>query len=120
MFKKPISVEIIENLVDGKFELIKEPIVYNEYTFEITDLSNSGKISSAYYTLWIDWNKDGNFSPELGGWDKSVVLQRRKEDFEGEKWKIVETMEIVESPKFSIVVYKNGEVFQNIKTPIFQ
>jgi len=117
MFKKPISVEIIENLVDGKFELIKEPIVYNEYTFEITDLSNSGKISSAYYTLWIDWNKDGNFSPELGGWDKSVVLQRRKEDFEGEKWKVVETMEIVESPKFSIVVYKNGEVFQNIKTP---
>ena len=105
------------SLVDGKFELIKEPIVYNEYTFEITDLSNSGKIPSAYYTLWIDWNKDGNFSPEWGGWDKSVALQERKDDFEGEKWKIVETMEIVESPKFSIVVYKNGEVFQNIKTP---
>ena len=33
------------------------------------------------------------------------------------KLKIVETLEIVESPKFSIVVYKNGEVFQNIKTP---
>jgi len=98
-------------------EAIKEPIVYNEYTFEITDLSNSGKFSSAYYTLWIDWNKDGNFSPEWGDWDKSVVLQERKDDFEGEKWKIVETMEIVESPKFSIVVYKNGEVFQNIKTP---
>ena len=92
------------SLVDGKFELIKEPIVYNEYTFEITDLSNSGKIPSAYYTLWIDWNKDGNFSPEWGGWDKSVALQERKDDFEGEKWKIVETMEIVESPKFSIVV----------------
>ena len=98
-------------------EVGKEPIVYNEYTFEITDLSNSGKFSSAYYTLWIDWNKDGNFSPEWGDWDKSVVLQERKDDFEGEKWKIVETMEIVESPKFSIVVYKNGEVFQNIKTP---
>lgn len=55
----------------------------------------SGKFKSTYYTLYIDWDKDGNFSPEFGDWDKEVVLQERKDDFDGETWKIVETIEEV-------------------------
>jgi hypothetical protein len=58
----------------------------------------SGKFSfsaipSTYYTLWIDWNKDGNFSPEFGDWFKYIVKQEQKDSYEGETFKIIETME---------------------------
>jgi len=67
-------------------EAIKEPIVYNEYTFEITDLSN---VDSTY--------KAEDFFKNATVYDDKAAGQATR--------------------KFSIVVYKNGEVFQNIKTP---
>jgi len=58
----------------------------------------SGRFSShaipcTYYTLWIDWNKDGNYSPEFGDWFKYIVKQEQKDSYEGETFKIIETME---------------------------
>ena len=41
-----------------------------------------------YYTLMIDWDKDGNYSPEFGDWDRAVVQQERTDSFEGERFKI--------------------------------
>ena len=67
-------------------ENYREPIVYNEYTFEITDLSN---VDSTY--------KAEDFFKNATVYDDKVAGQATR--------------------KFSIVVYKNGEVFQNIKTP---
>ena len=67
-------------------EVGKEPIVYNEYTFEITDLSN---VDSTY--------KAEDFFKNATVYDDKAAGQATR--------------------KFSIVVYKNGEVFQNIKTP---
>ena len=67
---------------------------------DMKSIKLSGEFKSAYYTLYIDWDKDGNFTPEWGDWDKSVVLQEQKDDFEGEKWKIVETMEIDDGVRY--------------------
>ena len=66
---------------------------------EAMDIKTDKKFSP-YYTLYIDWDKDGNFSPEWGDWSKAVVLQERKDDFEGEKWKIVKTMEIDDGVRY--------------------
>ena len=66
---------------------------------EMKPIKLSGKfpidaIPSTYYTLWIDWNKDGNFSPEFGDWFKYVVRQELIDSYMGETFKIIETMEV--------------------------
>ena len=51
------------------------------------------KIRLNYYTLLIDWDNDGNFFPEFGDWDKSVVKQERSDEYSGETFKIKATLE---------------------------
>ena len=54
----------------------------------------SNAIPSTYYTLYIDWNNDGNFTPVFGDWFKYVVRQELIDSYMGETFKIIETMEI--------------------------
>ena len=53
-----------------------------------------------YYTLMIDWKKDGTFSPEFGDWDKAVVKQEQIDDYEGEAYKIVTSTEPITAQVF--------------------
>tara|TARA_R110002051_G_C8749245_1_gene500001 strand:- start:2664 stop:3209 length:546 start_codon:yes stop_codon:yes gene_type:complete len=53
-----------------------------------------------YYTLMIDWNKDGNFSPEFGDWDEAVVKQEQIDDYEDEAYKIVTSTEPITAQVF--------------------
>ena len=46
-----------------------------------------------YYTLMIDWDRDGNFSPEFGDWNIAVVHQERIDSYEGKSFKIDVTLE---------------------------
>ena len=51
------------------------------------------KIRLNYYTLFIDWENDGNFSPEFGDWNKSTVTQELRDEYAGESFKIEVTLE---------------------------
>ena len=53
-----------------------------------------------YYNLLIDWNNDGNFSPEFGAFDKSTVIQERKDEYPNETSKIEVTFEDIVPESF--------------------
>ena len=57
-----------------------------------------------YYTLMIDWKKDGVFSPEFGDWDRDVVEQERLDSYVGETHRIITSHEPITSKAFEDIL----------------
>ena len=67
------------------------------------------KIRLNYYTLFIDWDNDGNFSPEFGDWIKSTVTQERKDEYAGESFKIKMTLESLPISAGALILMDNAK-----------
>ena len=67
------------------------------------------KIRLNYYTLFIDWDNDGNYSPEFGDWIKSTVTQERKDEYAGESFKIEVTLESLQISTGTQILMENAK-----------
>ena len=87
---RPNNQPYEETKLKNKKITVCSPVTVTHIRGSVVEIDNK---LSPYYTIHIDWERNGEYSPEFGDWDISIVMDEL-EEYEGEKSKIIKTIEI--------------------------